>query len=999
MKKIFFIVGIASSIQFSNAQKSITNELPARLFIQGKEMFLNNNYTGAENTLTEFKQSSKDKSLLLETDYMIAASSYFRGKENAAIVLREYLDTYPESYHRNDICFYIGSSFFKDKEWDKALYWFKQSDVSYLSLNDQEDYTFRSAYSNLQQGNKAEAYNRFSALAKNSNRYYEPATYYKAYIDFHDGNYDEALNVFGKLKNVPEYKEQSLFFITQGQFLKGDLNGAITAGLNYLNSYPDNQNSGEVYRILGNSYYRQGQQQEAISFYEKYLSKTDKPFREDMFQLGTAYSQAGSPQDAIRALQFAASKEDKLGQASYMLLGQNYLKINDNTNALMAFDAASRVQFDPAVSEVALYNYAMLVHKTSLSVFDQSITVLQRFLQEYPNSRYVNEINKQLASTLIATKNYQAALNVIDQMRNPGQQILEAKQTILFQLGAQDFIDGKYDNAIQRFNNCISMGNYDIKSKNEAYFWRGESYYRKNEYTTATKDYQSYISQTTPSAENYTSALYNLGYSFFKEKQYPNSLNSFRQYVSQEKNRQNLTYADALNRIGDCYLYSRNFGEAERAYAQASNNNQQSAEYAEFQKAFVMGLQHNYNGKISALDAMIRKYPESQYVDDAMYEKSRALVMLNREQDATSVLSQMLNKYPDSNIAAKAGVLLGQSYYNINQTNQAIAAYKKVVDINKNTEEARIALQSLEGIYRDMNDISSYANYANSLGSGVIISTSRQDSLTYLAAENVYMKGRSAEAVNAMKKYLQSHPNGQFTGDAHYYIGIVAYEKKDNSTALSEFNQTVQSGNAKNLSKALLHIGEIQLANNDSQSAYNTFKQLERAAVNAEERNAAQLGILKTAGTSGNNNEIITVATQLLSSDKTSPEVISEARLARAKAYLATSATSKATEDLTKAATDTRSIYGSEAHYLLAETYFKAKSYDKAEQQVLSLMKQGTPHAYWLARAIIVLSDTYKAKGDKFQAKQYLESLNANYTGDESDIRTMISERLASLNK
>lgn len=152
--------------------------------------------------------------------------------------------------------------------------------------------------------------------------------------------------------------------------------------------------------------------------------------------------------------------------------------------------------------------------------------------------------------------------------------------------------------------------------------------------------------------------------------------------------------------------------------------------------------------------------------------------MLNKEQDATSVLSQMLNKYPDSNIAAKAGVLLGQSYYNINQTNQAIAAYKKVVDINKNTEEARIALQSLEGIYRDMNDISSYANYANSLGSGVIISTSRQDSLTYLAAENVYMKGRSAEAVNAMKKYLQSHPNGQFTGDAHYYIGIVAYEKK-----------------------------------------------------------------------------------------------------------------------------------------------------------------------------------------------------------------------------
>lgn len=999
MKKIFFIVGIASAIQLTNAQKSIINELPSRLFFEGKGMFLNNNYIGAEHILNEFKQANKDKNLLLEADYMIAASTYFRGKENAAIILREYLDTYPESYHRNDICFYIGSSFFNNKEWDKALYWFNQSDVTYLSLNDQEDYTFRSAYANLQQGHKEEAAKRFGVLAKNSNRYYEPATYYKAYIDFHNGNYDEALNVFQKLKNSQDYKEQSLFLITQGKFLKNDLNGAISAGLDYINSYPNNNNSGEVFRILGNSYYRLGKQQESISFYEKYLSREEKPFREDMFQLGTAYSQTSSPQDAIRALQQAASKEDLLGQASYMLLGQNYLKTNDNTNALMAFDAASRVQFDPAVSEVALYNYAMLVHKTSLSVFDQSITVLQRFLQEYPNSRYTNEINKQLASTLLSTKNYQAALNVIEQMRNPGQQILEAKQTVLFQLGAQDFIDGKYDKAIQRFNSCISMGNYDTNSKNEAYYWRAESFYRKNEYQSAIKDYQTYIAQRSSSSDNYTSALYNLGYSYFKEKQYPNSLNSFRQYIAQERNKQNLTYADALNRMGDCYLYNRNFSEAERSYAQASNSNQQSAEYADFQKSFVMGLQHNYNGKIAALDAMIRKYPESQYVDDAMYEKSRALVMLNKEKEATLVLSQMLNKYPDSNIAAKAGVLLGQSYYNINQSDQAIAAYKKVIAINKNTEEARIALQSLEGIYRDMNDISSYANYANSLGSGIIISTSRQDSLTYLAAENIYMKGHSSEAVNAMKKYLQAHPNGQFAGDAHYYIGIVAYEKKNNAVALAEFNQTVQSGNAKNLSKALLHIGEIQLDNNESQAAYNTFKHLERVAVNTEERNAAQLGILKTAGTSGNNSEIIAVSTQLLSSEKTSPEVISEARLARAKAYLATSATSKAIEDLNKAATDTRSIYGAEAQYLLAETYFKTKSYDKAEQQVLNLMKQGTPHPYWLARAIITLSDTYKAKGDKFQAKQYLESLDANYTGNESDIRNMISERLTLLNK
>ncbi|NLZ95540.1 MAG: hypothetical protein GX921_06930, partial [Bacteroidales bacterium] len=68
--------------------------------------------------------------------------------------------------------------------------------------------------------------------------------------------------------------------------------------------------------------------------------------------------------------------------------------------------------------------------------------------------------------------------------------------------------------------------------------------------------------------------------------------------------------------------------------------------------------------------------------------------------------------------------------------------------------------------------------------------------------------------------------------------------------------------------------------------------------------------------------------------------------------------------------------------------------YDKAEAQVKEFMQMTTPHQYWLARALIILSDTYYAKNDKFQASQYIESLQANYKGNESDIQKMIEERL-----
>ena len=50
-----------------------------------------------------------------------------------------------------------------------------------------------------------------------------------------------------------------------------------------------------------------------------------------------------------------------------------------------------------------------------------------------------------------------------------------------------------------------------------------------------------------------------------------------------------------------------------------------------------------------------------------------------------------------------------------------------------------------------------------------------------------------------------------------------------------------------------------------------------------------------------------------------------------------------------------------------------------------------------MARAIILLSDIFKKQGDTFQAREYLESLQANYPGNEEDIKQMIDERLKAL--
>ena len=70
---------------------------------------------------------------------------------------------------------------------------------------------------------------------------------------------------------------------------------------------------------------------------------------------------------------------------------------------------------------------------------------------------------------------------------------------------------------------------------------------------------------------------------------------------------------------------------------------------------------------------------------------------------------------------------------------------------------------------------------------------------------------------------------------------------------------------------------------------------------------------------------------------------------------------------------------------------------EKAEKEVLAYIEVSTPHAYWLARSFVLLSDVYVKLDRKLDAKQYLLSLQQNYHADD-DIEQMIETRLAKLN-
>jgi TolA-binding protein len=998
MKKIFVLLcltlGISSGV---NAQRSYPFEAPERLFLEGKECFTQRNYPGCVDKLNAYKAQSSNRDLIQEADYMLAAIAFEKGQPDAGEVLNHYLETYPDSHHRDEICFMLGSVYFDQGDYQTAIYWFNETHMENLGAEQNETCAFRLAYSLLQMNSYQPAQGYFVRLQQTGSIHREASAYYAAYIDYALGNYAEALSEFAKLKSLPAYQEQCLYYITQIHFIRNQYDKVISSGEELLDSYPENENNVEIYRLLGNSYYQKGDQDKALDFLSRYVAEASQPLRGDLYLLGVCYFDKKEYRKAVASFSETVKEQDALTQSAYLYLGQSYLKLNDKNNARMAFEWAATSTYDKQVQEVALYNYALLIHETSFSGFGESVTIFEDFLNDFPESQYADKVNDHLVEVYLTTKNYESALASIEKIHQPGAKIQAAKQTVLFQLGAQAFANQEPDEAIHYFDGAIEMGRQDVEAYSNAYFWRGEANYRTEDFSNAVSDFRAYLNQTkVRTSDAYAQAHYNLGYSYFKQGNYNSALSAFRQYVSLEKNTDAMAYADTYNRIGDCQFYDRRFADAEESYSKAASLQPGAGDYAIYQKGFVLGLQKDYQGKITMMDRLIREYPESPYVDDALFEKGRSYVLLETYNSAAQAFDQLVAQFPQSTLARKAGLQLGLLYFNSNQPEKAVAAYKHVISAYPGSDEAKTAVQDLKSVYVDMNDVAAYAAYVNSLGGNLGMQISEQDSLTYFAAEKLFLRGDNAGARRSLRNYLNSFANGAFYLNANYYLAQIAFAQKEYAEARQRYGAVLDAGDTKFREESLARKAEIEYVEKDYAAAMKSFKQLQAVAESVENRDAAGLGLLRCAHFTGQQAETVQAAGELLKNAKLSPEIEAEARSLRAKACLALGERNKAEADLATLSKNIRSAYGAEAKFLLAQSYYDRNETDKAEKELTNFISQGTTHQYWLARGFILLADVYIRKGDDFQARQYLASLQKNYTGKD-DIARMIEDRLSKL--
>ena len=993
--KIFFSIFcllVLSSI-YVPAQKTFIYLDPELPYKTGLELFEKQKYAAAQKEFEKILANPEGIPLntAAEAEFYYAVCAMELHNKDAEYLLVKFTEHHKESPRVNMARFYLGKLFYRQKNYNKAAQWFAETDITDFNQEDLAEYHFRYGYSNYNLNEYEKASKSFAEIKDKDTKYSAAAAYYYSQIAYLNKNYETALQGFLKLKDSENFGPVVPLYITRIYFMQQKYDMLLEYAVPLLDS-GNTKNRADMLRLVAESHYKKGACNKAVEALEEYISLSPNDSRTDFYQLGYCYYKMGNCNKAIENFKKLTTLSDSLSQNAYYHLADCFVKSGDKSSARNAFLSASKMKYDEAITEDAMFSYAKLTYETSLQ--PAALDAFKSFINAYPKSARIDEANEMLVSIFTTTKNYRDALTTIESIKTKTPRIKAAYQKAAYYRGTELYSDNQTAEAETLFEAAIREP-ADPKISALALYWRGEAQYRLNKFDNAIKSYTDFIySPPAVTMSNYNTANYNIGYCYFKKEDYANALVWFRKFIREKDDA--ARYTDALLRIADAFFVQKDYYSATDYYDRAVSGKTKSADYAYFQKGVIMGLLGKNTEKINALENILRKYPSSPYFDDALYETAFAHFQNGNSSEALSGYKKIVNEYPQSSYVKKALNGEGLVYYNNKQDDLALQTYKKVITQYPSSPEAKEALVQIKNIYVKMNNVEEYFAYAKTVPSASV-TAGEQDTLTYQSAELRYTGGDCDKAIPEFDNYLSKYPNGAFTLNASFYQAQCYYQKGKYDDALQGFLYVLNGQNNSFTEKSLLYAAEISFVRKKQYSdALGFYSRLESSADFPENITKAVAGEMRCHFLLQQYEQTITQAQKLLSMTDVSPQLQNETHLLYGKSAYNLNDLAAAQQQLSFLAKLTGSEAAAEAKYYLALIQYQLKNYKESHKLCFEVINKTPSYDYWVTKSFILLADNYVAQGDTFQAMETYKSVAENYQrtpSDPDDLREIAKQK------
>lgn len=577
-----------------------------------------------------------------------------------------------------------------------------------------------------------------------------------------------------------------------------------------------------------------------------------------------------------------------------------------------------------------------------------------------------------------------------------------------YNAGVLEYNAGKYTAAIADAG--LATGSSHAQLKQYAYMLIGQSALQMAETQQARMAFEKAASIADGSQSTRESAAYNVcAIAHNSTSVWGDEVHVLENFLNTYPNS---TYADRVsNYLVEVYSTTRNYGVALQSIAKIKNPSSTLLK-AKQTLHYQWGVQHYlntlYSDAISQFDQSIKlgSLDPVCYAESYFWRGEARYHLENYDRAITDyqMFIRLNQKGIQPGLFAAAHYNCGYALMKTNNYNAAINSFSSYIaqPSERGSESYVDGMLRLADCYYYTRQFAYAEDYYHNASAQ---ESRQQDYALYQEAQMMGLQKKYDQKQQKLDEMLSTCSTSTLLADAWLDKGRTSLLQNDNAAAISSFQQVLDNyaespiapQAAVELAMAYNNMGKTQEAQKIYQLVAERYPDTDAAQTAAEDLKTLYtqqlISSLPDLYASAHYRELIETYRQLQSENVDFRDA-QKIQVLAAKAHLQLGEKDEAIQMLQEAANETRTAPGSEAKFLLAQVAFDGNDTDQALQLDNELIQSGTPHQYWLARGIILMSDILRRQGETFTADEYLKSLQQNYT-TQDDIQTLINERLS----
>ena len=990
MKRIVFFLFVAASYH-AIAQDLLSQSQSDRLYKSAKELLAHNEFGAARDAFSQFLVvAPANDARRVDAEYYEAYTGLSLYHGDGEKKINDFIVQYPLE-PKSSLAYYdLGSFFYTEKNYTKASTYFQKADFPALSSEVQNTGRFRWGYSLFNLKKLKESLDQFNFIKAQGGQYGIAASYYAGVIEYGNGEYTAALTDLKRAAQNESYAS-IVPYIIANLYYKQKSYDELLAYARTVETKQNISDSKEIALLTAEAYFKKGDYSHALTGFTSYLDGKESADKGVLYRAGYSAYTVLQDDAAISYFRRSASDKDSVGFYSSYYLGSLYLKKQQKPQALNAFDNARNFKVDPRIVEESTYQFAKISYE--LGKPDQAIAEFENFVVQFPQSVHITEVKELLSQTYVNANNYNKAIEYIEAMPKRGANIDLAYQKATLLKGEELFNKEDYENAVKLFEKSLQFP-IDQNLTAEASFWAGEAYSIGRKYTEAAVHYQRIIALLDfKNQEVISKARYGLGYAFFNQQIYDRALFNFKDYVNKAlKTDPNLP--DGTLRLADSYYVSKSYADALTNYRKAIQLNSPDKDYAYVQSGVVLGIQRKYQEAMTEFDVVIKNYPQSRFIDEAIFQRAQLDFEQGNYGSAVSGFTKLLDTQKSSRFLPYAYTRRASSYYNLKDYNKTAADYISVIEkfpSHPVTNDILIPLQealTLAGRPAEFDKYLTTFKTANPGAKGI-------ESVEYESAKTLYFNQDYQRAIQNLNNYIAGYPESPRLSEAKYYQAESYYRLREFSKALDIYNGLAKDNTFAMASKVVARVAELEFKAGNFERAIPDFRVLSKMAITKKDQFNAWSGLMESHFLLAAYDSSNYYAKLILEKGNVNAGAQNKASLFLGKAAKAKGDYETAKDEFLTTLNTAQDEYGAEAKYLLAEILYLSKDYKQSNETLISLNRDFSSYTDWVGKSYLLLADNYLALGDSFQTKRTLQSLIENFPQEQ--VKTVARERLKKL--